>query len=213
MRFIKTNRWNMLIGKYNKSVILTYIGLAVAIVGIYMTYYGDISDISYAFICLVVAGVCDLFDGRVARMCKRDEDEKEFGVQIDSLVDVVSFLVLPACIGIRMYMAHLRVIHIIFVFYILCGIIRLAWFNMNANTEGSVAYYLGLPVTYVALILPCIYAISLFVNIHPLIFIIAYILISFAFILNIKIPKPTGIWYIIFSLMAIAIITIIALVG
>ena len=66
----------MFIGKYNKSVIVTYIGACLSIIGIYLTLNENISD---AIICLIFAGICDLFDGIIARMCKRDDVEKEFG--------------------------------------------------------------------------------------------------------------------------------------
>ena len=64
----------MFIGKWNKSVILTYLGMAVAVAGIFLSFTGI--DVKYAFVCLMVAGICDLFDGAVARKCKRTEEEK-----------------------------------------------------------------------------------------------------------------------------------------
>ena len=49
------------------------------------------------------SGLCDAYDGKVARMKKvRTEEEKAFGIQIDSLADMVAFGVLPACIGAAM---------------------------------------------------------------------------------------------------------------
>ena len=150
----------MIIGKYNKSVILTYVGLMFALGGIYCAF-NDM--ISYSMICLILSGICDLFDGKVARMCKRDDIEKEFGIQIDSLVDVVSFLALPCCIGIKMFNNMPKIANIVFIFYVLAGVIRLAWFNLNANKNEAVKTYTGLPVTYSAIILPIIYAINLFI--------------------------------------------------
>ena len=52
---------------------------------------------------LLFCGLCDAFDGKVARTKKnRTERMKKFGIQIDSLSDLVAFGVLPACIGIAM---------------------------------------------------------------------------------------------------------------
>ena len=62
----------MFIGKYNKSVILTYIGIAAAVLGIYFSF---VKNIRYTLLCLIICGVCDLFDGAVARKCKRTEEE------------------------------------------------------------------------------------------------------------------------------------------
>ena len=88
----------------------------------------------------------------------RTPQEKRFGIQIDSLSDLICFGILPAmficraaadnpwsfaCSGI----------------YLLCALIRLAWFNVDeeerqAKTDRPRSVYLGLPVTTVALLLP-----------------------------------------------------------
>ena len=83
----------MIIGKWNRSVIITYLGMISAVFGMYLAMVMD--EPRYAYACLMVSGVCDLFDGMVARKVKRDEQEKAFGVQLDSLVDVISFIALP----------------------------------------------------------------------------------------------------------------------
>ena len=70
-----------MIGKWNKSVILTYIGLTISVLGIMLVLF-DV-DLKYVMICLIVAGICDLFDGTVARRCKRTKEEKEFGIELD----------------------------------------------------------------------------------------------------------------------------------
>ena len=51
-----------MIGKWNKSVILTYIGLGCSLLG----FYFSTVNINYTIICLVLAGICDLFDGFIA---------------------------------------------------------------------------------------------------------------------------------------------------
>ena len=50
-----------------------------------------------SLICLMLAGVCDMFDGTIASTKKdRTRDERTFGIQIDSLSDIICFGVLPA---------------------------------------------------------------------------------------------------------------------
>ena len=75
----------MIIGKWNKSVILTYFGMISALAGIFLAFTQE--NINYPMACLMAAGVCDLFDGTVARMCKRTEEEKAFGIELDSLIN------------------------------------------------------------------------------------------------------------------------------
>ena len=84
-----------MIGFYNVSVILTYISLLAAMFGIFQSASGNIT---VAVFCLLFCGLCDMFDGKIARAIKRTDDEKSFGIQIDSLCDLICFGVQPAVI-------------------------------------------------------------------------------------------------------------------
>ena len=82
-----------MIGFYDYTVILTYISFASAVSGIFCASTGHVR---WAIVFLAFSGLCDMFDGKIARTKKeRTEDEKNFGIQIDSLCDVVCFGVLP----------------------------------------------------------------------------------------------------------------------
>lgn len=199
----------MFIGKYNRSVILTYIGAAFAFSGI---AFAVKEQLAAAMICLAAAGICDLFDGAVARRCKRDQSEKEFGVQIDSLTDVVSFLALPSVLGLRLLDGVKAVGYPIILGYILCGIIRLAWFNTSAAAEGTRTHYDGLPVTYSALIFPILWTVLGFFGdfaAAAFVWAAAYAVTAVMFILNVKIAKPRGVWYGIFGVLAIGVTAVI----
>ena len=85
-----------LIGVYDYTVILTYIGLISSVFGMTQAIHGDYK---VSILCLAFSGICDAFDGRIARTKKkRTEDEKSFGIQLDSLCDVICFGVFPALI-------------------------------------------------------------------------------------------------------------------
>ena len=159
-----------------------------------------------------------MFDGTVARACKRSEEEKKFGIQIDSLVDTVSFGVFPIVLGICMGFTS-RINILIYIAYALAAVIRLAYFNVkteeksifNKKKKERVSYYYGLPVTSIAIILPFTYNLNIFM--HPKVFLTAYPLVmlmtAILFVLNIKIKKPTGIWYVVCSILAVIEIAII----
>ena len=191
----------MFIGKWNKSVILTYIGLFFSVFGIFMCFK---HNINLAMSALIMAGICDLFDGTVARRCKRTEEEKNFGIQLDSLVDVVSFIVFPISIFISIGFNTWFHLLIMFIFAI-CGIARLAYFNISIEDNSSpVKYYTGLPVTFSAMIFPIFYLLIFIIpNIFYIVYTIIILLVAILNILSIKIKKPKGIAYIIFSLLAI----------
>ena len=84
-----------MIGIYNYTVVLTYIGMLSGFAGITFAMHDNLHS---ALICLVIAGVCDMFDGKIASTMDRTQREKRFGIQIDSLSDLISFGVLPAVI-------------------------------------------------------------------------------------------------------------------
>ena len=197
----------MFIGEWNKSVILTYIGVCFAVLGICLAGSGAVSQ---AYACLIVAGVCDLFDGAVARRCERNEAQKRFGIELDSLVDVMSFLALPTAICIGMGLRQWYYIAALLLFSI-CGIARLAFFNAeDADSEGPVKYYTGLPVTYTALILPLAYLLkyALLEEIFPIVFAGVIVLVALLNILNVKVIKPKGIAYAFFTVLALVMLVL-----
>ena len=118
-----------------------------------------------AIFCLALSGLCDMFDGKVARSKKdRTDDEKAFGIQIDSLCDVVCFGIFPAMIcyllGVRGPIGLLLI-----AFYCINSVIRLAYFNvMEAKqalvTESGEKFYKGLPITSMAIVLPLVFMIQ-----------------------------------------------------
>ncbi|MDD6879161.1 MAG: CDP-alcohol phosphatidyltransferase family protein [bacterium] len=195
----------MFIGKYNKSLIITYVGVAFAIIG--MNYALIESNLKIAMICMVIAGICDLFDGKVARMCKRTEEEKLFGIQIDSLSDMVGFVVFPVLIG---YSLGLHNWYNIFgyILMVLAGITRLGFFNITVcetNKDEPVKTYSGLPVTSTSAIFPLVWFLCEVINGLNFNTIFPYItyIVAFLFVFNFKIPKFKGKAYIVISIIAI----------
>lgn len=183
----------MFLGFYDYTVVLTYISLGISVFGITMALEGNFR---MAIFCLALSGLCDMFDGKIARTKKnRTEDEKNFGIQIDSLCDVVCFGVFPAmicyCLGVNTPAGVAALI-----FYSIASVIRLAYFNVTeakrqTQTEENWKYYQGLPITSMAIILPFLYLMRRYYMIHFLIVIhIAVIIVGLLFILNIKVKKP-----------------------
>lgn len=191
-----------LIGEWNKSVILTYIGVAMSILGMRLAVDGFIH---YAIACLIVAGVCDLFDGVIARKMERTEMQKAFGKQLDSLADVFSFVAFPIVILLGrgfVLPGH----YVIYVVFALCGIARLAHFNVEIEGQaGPVSHYTGLPVTYTALIFPFVYLLNYVLGNLPfqIIMMLTVVVISCLNIMKIPVKKPRGLAYIVFSLLAV----------
>src|SRR6202165_657697 len=91
----------------------------------------------------------DAFDGRVARLTRTQSD---FGVELDSLADVISFGVAPAILVYKWALTGMGIGGIVISsIYAACGAIRLARFNVLAHSEaGNQRYFVGLPIPLAA---------------------------------------------------------------
>ncbi|MDY6072016.1 MAG: CDP-alcohol phosphatidyltransferase family protein [Bacilli bacterium] len=180
-----------MIGFYDYTVILTYLGFSSGMIGIFLAITGNTF---WSVMCLMFSGLCDMFDGRVARTKKkRTNEERHFGIQLDSLSDLVCFGVLPAIIGYSLGIKNTYLIPLIII-YPLAALIRLAYFNVleiTRNSSTPVKEYTGLPVTSSALIFPFLYIFRKFLGKYfVLIYGIVLFVIAILFISKIKIKKP-----------------------
>lgn len=207
-----------MIGFYNYTVILTFVGVISSLLGIASASLGFVGR---AIIFLMISGLCDMFDGRVARTRERNDNEKKFGIQLDSLADIICFGVLPVVIGyaiiVKQYIGELKwsevvnliknpipayikiVFMIIASLFVLAAVIRLAYFNVMEDERQQLEpaqprkYYDGLPVTSVSLILPLIYLLSLIESVKDyfyIIYMVALLVIAALFVIKIKVKKP-----------------------
>jgi CDP-diacylglycerol--serine O-phosphatidyltransferase len=150
-----------MLGYYNYTVVLTYFGMLVSFTGLAFASKGELHT---ALLCLMISGVCDMFDGKIASTKVRTDPEKRFGIQIDSLSDLICFGALPAVIVCQTVPQSAAVFSIGGA-YLLCALIRLAYFNVDeeerqSQTQGARRVYLGLPVTTAALIVPAVYGLG-----------------------------------------------------
>lgn len=195
-----------MLGYWNKSVYITYCGAFIAVGGLLLTF--NTGNIDYSFIGMIIAAVCDMFDGKVARSIKnRTDKEKEFGVQIDSLADVICFITIPA---ITIYLCGLREVYqiILLALYVVCGIIRLGYFNVAmSDKDKAIKTYSGLPVPVSVPAFGLVWLIGKIVDFNPtVIYTVLVPLVGFLHISKIKIKKFTGSWFYI-------TVTIVALIA
>lgn len=201
-----------LIGYYNYTVILTYLGLCSGAFGI-LLICGQISTFG-AVICLLIAGLCDAFDGKVAGTRQRSAEEKRFGIQIDSLSDIICFGVLPACICFSAGMKYIWC-YAIPVLYILCTLIRLAFYNVTEeerqdSASGSRKYYLGLPVTSAAVIFPILFLLCKIIGdilngYEYILYSLTALVTAVAFVLPFRVKKLKMLGIIVLVLMGVGI--------
>ena len=101
------------------------------------------NDLYFAALLIFVAMIFDALDGPVARLSSQTSD---FGAQLDSLSDAISFGVAPAFLMLRVsYVFHPRVLWVIALLYVLSVLLRLARFNLHNDTDEYKHPFCGLP--------------------------------------------------------------------
>ncbi|MBT3299241.1 MAG: hypothetical protein HN657_01225 [Candidatus Marinimicrobia bacterium] len=119
---------------------LTVLNMFLGFISIGLIMEGEVVQ---AGIFILIAGLFDVFDGKIARMLGISS---QFGVEFDSMADTVSFCVVPSVLVYQLYVAGLPpVLGAMYSFLpLMFGTIRLAKFNMDQNPEIAKSYTIGL---------------------------------------------------------------------
>lgn len=203
-----------MIGFYDYTVVLTICSILSSVVGMTRAMEGHFR---MAVILLALAGLFDAFDGKVARSKKnRTDDERLYGIQLDSIADIVSFGVFPAMIAYLMGMRELIDI-VILCLYVVSGVIRLSFFNVletkrfyNPTDEESVFH--GLPITSISVFLPVSVLISFTMSEQQFIMLLRCIMliIGILFVIDFKMRKPKN-WQLALMIFIVGIAAAITL--
>lgn len=196
----------MFIGYYNLANFITLTGLASSVTAICLAGHGHYE---LAVIALIIAGISDMFDGRVAhRVVRDDKKAKMFGIQIDTVCDMVSFGITPAVI---LYLLGCNKWYdvILLIVYATCGAIRLAYFNTQAITETedlSLKQFTGVPIPTICFVLPVLMIGLKYIDASVMIWIFraCYLILGLLYISKIKIKKPGVLATVIILLFAAA---------
>ena len=181
--------------------ICSLLGLLCALLGIYFAFLGNFAAAMIGFIWAVFF---DWSDGIIARRMKdRTEERKSVGMQLDSMIDVVSFVVGPAVVLLSY--GHFSPWFLPGAFIILAaGVIRLSYFNVFGLVDKST--YMGFPLDNNIIILAFVFLFNgLFSKSDFTTFL--YVLLITLSILNvspIRTPKFAGRWY--YALIAYSLV-------
>ena len=140
-----------------------------------------------AFIYIVLSLIADGLDGRVARLTNTTS---KFGVEFDSLADVVAFGVAPAMLLFFAIGAHYgRFGALVSGLYVVFGSIRLARFNITTN-ENDPNYFIGLPIPNAAVVLSSWIMLDVKYNSNiDLIILIGALILSLLMVSNFRYPS------------------------
>lgn len=171
-------------GIYILPNLLTTASLFAGFMGIIWTIQGNFE---YCALAIFASCIFDSLDGKIARLTNT---ASEFGVQYDSLCDLVSFGVAPALMAYQWALKDFERFGLMACFlYLACGALRLARFNIQTNKGISKKYFVGMPIPGAACILASFLLFSSFwqereVNIHPeaiclvLVYLVAILMVS-----------------------------------
>ena len=149
--FDKDNRFNI-------ANLITFGNIAAGLIAIHFIVHGDFFT---AIILAWVAGALDIADGKVARKYNLST---EFGIQVDSFADFISFVIMPSFL---LYYAITEnsgsttqiILGLVFIFYIISGLRRLIEFNIGMEAGESAKYFVGVPTPLGAILLWILYLI------------------------------------------------------
>ena len=188
---------------WRKENILTFIEIPILIMGI---SYCFLNQTYIAVICLILLGICDGFDGTVARKLRKDPSGQEYGVQLDSLADIMTCGILPVLICFSMGFNGVFDI-IIYALFIICGITRLSYYNVNNKDDKS--HFCGLPITVSTMVISCLYAVTK----NEIVYMISLCILSILYVTNIKIKKPNTIIKVLMAIIGLVVAITVLLRG
>lgn len=186
---------------WNAANAVTLVGLLSALASALFAARGQVP---YAVCALIASGLCDFFDGWVARRLTRTDEQKRFGAHLDTVVDGCSFAIAPPLL---LYAAGLKSPPELALlgFFACCAVWRLAYFDtVGLATEGEVRYYTGVPTTFAALVLPIAFTAG-FLGAPQLRVAanVAAAALALAMVSPFKVKKLGGIFYVVFALLAV----------
>lgn len=177
---------------FNLANIVTFFNIASGIMAIYFLTHQDFFG---AALFAWLAGAFDILDGRIARKYNLST---EFGVQLDSFGDFLSFVIVPVMFiffgvidGKEIHFLNTTFVAFAFIYYVISGLRRLIQFNINTDAGTVSKYFVGVPTPLGAILLWITYlgwAYELIPNeniVLGLMIVVGYLLNS-----KIKIPHP-----------------------
>jgi len=183
--FDKNNRFNI-------ANMVTYMNITMGVMAIYFIVKGDFFT---AIILAWIGGACDIIDGKLAR---KYQLSTEFGIQLDSFADFLSFVVMPAFLlfyAVKQYTVvsglEELVLGLAFIWYIINGLRRLVEFNLKVDVGEVEKYFEGVPTPLGAILLWVLYLLLAY-GVITSGYLIAVLVTAIAWSLNskLKIPHP-----------------------
>lgn len=175
---------------FNLANLFTFVNITA---GLLATYFITQNNFFLAVILAWVGGAFDIFDGKIARKYKLSN---EFGIQLDSFADFLSFVLVPVFLifqaiysssfsGVWMFVAG-----VVSIYYVISGLRRLIQFNINADAGEVSKYFTGVPTPLGAILLWLVFLAQTYGSLPPEAVVASMTIIGWSLNSKIKVPHP-----------------------
>ena len=182
MKFLFTSS-----SQFNLANMFTFVNIAA---GLLAVYFITQHNFFLAIILAWIGGAFDIFDGKIARKYNLSN---EFGIQLDSFADFLSFVLVPVFLIFESVYSDANIGGMIFaagaisIYYVISGLRRLIYFNINADAGEVENYFTGVPTPLGAILLWLAYLAYIYLSVPSTVIMLIMILIAWSLNSKIKV--------------------------
>ncbi len=160
--------------------------------GLAATYLITQNNFFFAVILAWIGGAFDIFDGKIARKFKLSN---EFGIQLDSFADFLSFVLVPVFLIFQAVYTNLEgfwffTAAVVSVYYVISGLRRLIQFNINAEAGEVGKFFVGVPTPLGAILLWFVYLGYTYQLLPAQLVVLFMVVIGWLLNSRVKVPHP-----------------------
>lgn len=184
MKFLYTST-----SHFNIANLITMANITFGMTAIYFTTQGNF------FVAVILAwlgGACDIFDGKMARKYNLSN---EFGIQLDSFADFLSFVLMPIFLVFEAVFEGSSTLMMVLagagsIYYVISGLRRLIQFNIEADAGEAEKYFTGVPTPLGAILLWIVFLANVYLGLPALGVLALVLAIGYSLNSNVKVPHP-----------------------
>ncbi|MBN2815813.1 MAG: CDP-alcohol phosphatidyltransferase family protein [Campylobacterales bacterium] len=175
---------------FNLANLFTFVNITAGLLAVYFIAQNNFFAAS---IFAWIGGAFDIFDGKIARKYKLSN---EFGIQLDSFADFLTFVLVPVFFVFQaIYATQLSgfwmgIAAIVSIYYVISGLRRLIHFNLNADAGSVANYFTGVPTPLGAILLWLVFLINTYTPLPGIAVIVLMIIIGWSLNSTIKVRHP-----------------------
>ncbi len=175
---------------FNLANLFTFVNITA---GLMATYFITQNNFILAIILAWIGGAFDIFDGKIARKYNLSN---EFGVQLDSFADFLSFVLVPVFLIFQAVYASslhgitLIVAAIVAIYYVISGLRRLIHFNIHTDAGAVDKFFVGVPTPLGAILLWLVYLTHAYEILPALVVVALMAIIGWSLNSKLKVPHP-----------------------